>query len=95
MHAVINRMKYDTATATALADDERSDGRNALPGGRGCCLYVTPGGRYFAHHQTVWDGEHDSIEPLTLEEAEELYERLPNHYAPYEEAFPTVEVEEA
>jgi hypothetical protein len=39
-------------------------------------------------------GERDTLEPLSREEAMELYENLPEHAVEYEQAFDTV-VEEA
>jgi len=95
MVAVIDRRKYDTDTATCLADDEFSDGTNRLSYGRCSTLYRTPAGRYFAHHETIWQGERDNIVPLTPEEAEQLYVELPNKSVSYETAFPDVVVEEA
>ena len=44
--------------------------------------------------QTLWQGEIDRLEPLTIEEAIALYEQLPEKSMEFEEAFPGVEVEE-
>lgn len=95
MKAVINRKRYDTSTAIPLADNEFADGRNSFPDGRRCTLYRTKNDRYFAHHETLWEGEHDCIEPLTLEEAEHLYTDLPSQFASFEEAFPEIPVDDA
>jgi hypothetical protein len=43
----------------------------------------------------MWQGERDSIEPLPVAEALELYEQLPEHEVEFEEAFPGELVEEA
>ncbi len=64
--------------------------------GRNTFLYRTPRGRYFALHRSMWQGERDSLEPVSVEDARRLYEgALCEHEAPYEEAFPGVEIEEA
>ena len=86
MKKVINGKSYDTATAEAIADNEFSDGSNRMTGGRSTNLYKTKKGNFFAHHETCWQGEHDTIEPLTKEEAKELYESLDGG-GDYEEIF--------
>ena len=43
----------------------------------------------------MWQGERDSIEPLSKEGAMELYEQLPEHAVEFEEAFPGEVIEEA
>ena len=87
MKRVVNGKLYDTSTAKLIADDEFSDGRNRLSGGRGSYLYKTRKGNFFAYHRTCWEGEHDSICPLSLKEAKEMYEELPNHWVSWEDAF--------
>lgn len=95
MIAIINRKKYDTATATAIADNEFQDGSNRLAHGRATTLYRTPNGGYFSFDETCWQGEHDSINPLSLDQAIDLWEGLPYHTVSFEESFPGVEVTEA
>jgi hypothetical protein len=52
-------------------------------------------GAYFVTHLTQWQGERDKLEPITLAEAQELFETLSEKRMTYEEAFPGVTVEEA
>ena len=89
---IIDRKRYDVKTATLIADDvycvERS-GRNEF-------LYRTANGAYFTVNLTQWQGERDTLTPVTQAEAIELFEgSLTEHYVKYAEAFPGVEVKEA
>lgn len=95
MRAVIGGVRYDTEKAEVIASDCYWDGHNMERNGRNTYLYKTPNGRYFAVHLTMWQGERDSIEPLTKDEAIYLYEQLPEHEMEFEEAFPDEVVEEA
>lgn len=93
MKKVIGGKQYDTDTAESIADNEFSDGSNRMTGGRCTTLYKTKKGNFFVHHETQWQGEHDSIEPLTKEEAIALYEELGDD-GDYKEIF-GIEPEEA
>lgn len=95
MEAIINKVRYRVADATLLAHDEYWDGRNWERGGRNTFLYRSPRGRYFAVHLTKWQGERNYIEPLSEEDAYELYERLPEQEVSVEEAFPSTVIEPA
>lgn len=96
MTRIIGRKRYSTKTATLIADDVYWDGHNMERSGRNTFLYRTPNGAYFRVTLTQWRGEQDSLEPVTLEEAIDLYEGpLSEHYGSYHDAFPTVEVEDA
>jgi len=46
-------------------------------------------------HQTRWSGECTSIEPLTQDEAADLWERLPERRIDFEDAFPGMTLEDA
>lgn len=94
MRKIIGGRRYNTETSTLLADNEYADNSNRLQKGRGTYLYRTPRNAYFKAIVTIWQNEQNSITPLTIEEAQELYERLPNQYLEYEDAFFTT-VEEA
>lgn len=94
MTRVVGGKRYSVSTATLLASDEYWDGHNFERRGRNTFLYRTRGGAYFAVTLTQWQGERDILEPLSREEAMELYERLPEHEVEYEDAFDTA-VEEA
>ena len=95
MTEVIGRKRYDTATATLIAGDDHWDGHNFERQGRQTFVYKTPKGGFFAVHLTCWEGEQDRIEPLTLDEAVELFEGMSEQRLSFEEAFPGVKVEEA
>jgi hypothetical protein len=95
MKQIINRKVYDTETANLLAHDRYWDGSNFERSGRNCYLYSTPNGAYFEHYTTQWQGERDSIRALTLEEALERYEQLPEQVTDFTEAFPGVPLEDA
>ena len=95
MTEVIGRKRYDTKTATLIAGDDHWDGHNFERRGRQTFVYKTPKGGYFATHLTCWEGEQDRIEPLTLDEAVELFEGMSEQRVSFEEAFPGVKVEEA
>ena len=94
MRKVIGGIRYDTEKATIIAHDCYWDGHNYERNGRNTFLYKTKNGRYFVVKQTLWQGEIDRLEPLTIEEAIALYEQLPEKSLDFEEAFPGVEVEE-
>jgi hypothetical protein len=77
MIRIIDGKKYDTNKAVAIADNEyNANPANRLNNGRATTLYRTAKGNFFAYHETCWQGEHDSIEPLGISEAKELFENL-------------------
>jgi hypothetical protein len=93
---IVDGKKYDVRTAKLLASDCYWDGQNWERSGRNCFLYGTPRGNYFTVNLTQWQGERDTLTPVTLEDAVGLYERsLPEHAVEYSEAFPSVTVEDA
>lgn len=98
MTRIIDRKRYSTETATLISGDDYWDGHNWERRGRNSFLYRTPNGAYFAVHLTQWQGENDSLQPLTEGEAIDMYESHAEDgdcRLRYEEAFPDVEVEEA
>jgi len=94
MQRICNGKRYNVATATLLASDEYWDGSNFERHGRNTFLFKTRGGAFFEVNLTQWEGERDTLLPLTEDEAREKYENLPEHHVDYETAFNTV-VEEA
>ena len=92
---IIGRRRYDTGTAMVVASDAYWDGHNWERRGRNTYLFRTPKGAFFAQHLTQWEGERDSLEPLTRDEALSLWERLPEHEMEFEDTFPGVTVTEA
>lgn len=94
MKRVVNGKRYSVSTATLLASDEYWDGSSFERNGRNTFLYRTRGGAYFQVKLTCWQGEHDTLIPISRDEAIDLYEELREHEVDYEEAFDAV-VEEA
>ena len=95
MQAVIEGKRYKVTGSTLLAGDDFWDGHNHERHGRNQFLYRTKKGNFFAIHLTQWQGENDSIEPLSEQEAKELYESLREKRVEYEDAFPGSVAEEA
>jgi hypothetical protein len=87
--------RYDTSKATCIADNEYWDGSNFERHGRNTHLYRTNNGAYFAVHSTQWQGEQNTLEVLSEEEARALYESLSEHNVEWEQAFPGTQIEEA
>lgn len=93
---IIDRKRYSTATATLIASDAYWDGHNFERRGRNAFLYRTPKGAFFVVNQTKWQGEQDTLVPVDIDEAISLYEGpLSEHEVSYEQAFPSIEVQDA
>jgi hypothetical protein len=93
---IIGKTRYSVKTATLIAADDYWDGHNFERHGRNTFLYRTPKGAYFTVTMTQWQGEQDHLEPISQEEAIQLYETsLTEHYENYADAFPGVEVKDA
>jgi len=95
MKKVIDRKVYNTETAEAIATNDFSDGTNKYNCGRTSSLYRTKKGNYFIVHLTCWQGEENSLRPLSLAEAIGEYEKMFEEYDDFEDAFPGVKTEEA
>jgi len=87
MKQIIDRKVYDTKTATLIASDRYWDGHNFERSGRNTYLYKTAKGNFFTHNTTQWQGESDTIQALTVDEAKDLYESLREHDLDFEAAF--------
>lgn len=87
MKQIIDRKVYDTQTATLIASDRYWDGSNFERHGRNTYLYKTSKGNFFSYHTTQWQGERDTIEALTVDQAKDLFEELPEHDEDFETAF--------
>jgi len=93
---IVDRKRYDVKTATLIAHDAYWDGHNFERSGRNEFLYRTPKGNFFTVNLTCWQGERDTLEPITQDEAIELFEdSLTEHEVKYSEAFPGVELKDA
>jgi len=96
MIRIVNRKRYNTETANLIASDAYWDGHNFERGGRNTFLYRTSNGAYFSVNLTMWQGEQDSLSPITQEDAIEYFEGpLTEHFVDYQEAFPDVVIEDA
>lgn len=96
MEEISGGKRYSVKAATLIASDEYWDGHNWERGGRNQFLYRTPNGAYFTVQLTQWQGERDSLTPITQAEAIELYEQsLSEHAVSYAEAFPEVKIVDA
>lgn len=92
---VIGGKRYNTKTATLIADDLYWDGNNMERGGTNTWLFRTDKGNYFTRTQSQWQGSVDGINPLDSEEALDTWERLPEKYVDFETAFPHIVIEDA
>ena len=95
MIRVIDGKRYNTSTATLIASDAYWDGHNWERRGRNEFLYRTQNANYFLFRMTQWQGEADSIEPLSESEAIHHFQNLEEQEVTFEIAFPLVEVEDA
>jgi hypothetical protein len=95
MTQIIDRKRYSVANSTVLAHNEYWDGRNSSRNCRNLWLYKTSKGNYFLVHLSLWESEHDYIEPVDMEYAYEIYESLPCKEAVTSEAFPTIVIKDA
>jgi hypothetical protein len=84
---VVRGKRYSVTTSTLLASNEYWDGSNFDRGGRNTFLYRTKRGAYFQVNLTKWQGERDTLVPLSKDEAKELWEHLPEKSTSYQEAF--------
>lgn len=93
---VIGGKRYNTETATLVAHDCYWDDHNFERQGRNQWLYRTPKGAYFTTRMSFWQGERDTLTPVSLDEAIALYEGpLSEHELEYDQGFPGVTIEEA
>jgi hypothetical protein len=96
MTGIFGRKKYDTATAQKVCSNEFGDSDfDRLNRGRATTLYRTQRGAYFLLHETCWQGERDTIDPVDIEEAMDFYEIASRIEMGFSEAFPNVLLEEA
>ncbi len=95
MTEVIGQKRYSMSTATVLAGDDYWDGSNFERNGRNEFLCRTPNGSFFAVTVSQWQGEADSLTPISQDEAIEMYEHLREKRLEFTEAFPGVEVKDA
>lgn len=90
MAKIVSGKRYNTASATLLADNNFWNGNSFEQGGCNVFLYRTPKGAFFKVVLTQWVGQRDQLIPLTREEALEAWEYLPEKHTTYELAFDAV-----
>lgn len=95
MSRVIGGKRYSVKKAVLIASDLYWDGSNWERRGRNMFLYRAANGSYFTVKLTRWQGERDTLEPVTRETALYLWDQLPEHEASFEVAFPGVQVQDA
>ena len=64
---IIDKKRYNTETAVLLVGDDYWDGHNFERSGRNRFLYKTIKGAYFTLDLTQWQGENDTITPISQE----------------------------
>ncbi len=88
LEAVIEGKRYDTDTATLLADDVVWDGHNFERNGRNTWLLKSPKGQYFFACRSMWQGEVDHIELCSRDDARAFFEvQRNNQHVEYADAF--------
>jgi hypothetical protein len=102
MEQVIAGKRYSTDNATLVAHDRTSwEGKTdrrvtgafiyrgpALERrGKKRFLYQSSKGSFFIHHTSRWPTEKERLEPLTRDQAQDLYSHLPVQLLNWEEAF--------
>ena len=69
VRAMVDKVKYDTEAASALANNFYADGVNEYTDGKAMELYVDDEGRYFFAEYTNWEGVKDRITPVSARDA--------------------------
>jgi hypothetical protein len=78
INQVVNGRRYSTEKAELLAESYGT--------GSGAHLYKSLKGNYFMAYSTIWENSHDSIVPITYDEARIRYEEMVT-LASYEQSF--------
>lgn len=73
MNKVIKGKRYDTETAEFVCSDGILNHNGCT---RSTSLYRKKTGEYFFCHETLWQGEYDSIEPLESSPMDFLEENM-------------------
>lgn len=95
MTRTVRGKRYSVETATLLASDEYWDGSNFERHGRNTFLYRTANGNYFTVTLSQWQGEHSGLTPISMDDALELWDTLPEHETEFGVAFPDVPIKDA
>jgi hypothetical protein len=96
MIRVYNGLLYSVREAVLLAGDDKWNGLSSERNGRNRFLYRTRNNHYFVVTLTNHSDEKDTLEPITPEEAINLYEcNLCEHKVIYSAAFEGMEITDA
>jgi hypothetical protein len=92
---IIDGKRYSTKTGKLLCGNDYWDGQSWERGGTNTFLYRTPKGSYFKFFMTQWEGQSDSIEPVSQERAVWFFVSCPisTQRVTFKEAFPDVIIE--
>ncbi len=69
VRGMVDRILYNTATSSALANNFYADGVNMYTEGRALELYIDKENRYFFAEYYEWEGAKDRIVPVTAKDA--------------------------
>lgn len=75
VRAMVDRVKYDTASSVAIANSFYADGVNKYTDGKAMELYMDKDNRYFFAEYFDWEGAKDRILPVTAEVAAAFIEK--------------------
>ena len=78
---------YNTKTAYLVAHGLYWDGSKQYRFGRNQILYKTKKGEFFILYESMWEDEVDSVEVVSIDEAQALYDSLLFQAMEYDEAF--------
>ncbi|MCX6701227.1 MAG: hypothetical protein NTV68_15140 [Methanomicrobiales archaeon] len=95
LSTIVNGKRYRSDSACLIASDAYWDGRNWERHGRNTFLFKTLKGNFFVQYQSKRRGEQDFIKSLSVEEAVQLYESLPQKEVEFAIAFPDLDIEDA
>jgi hypothetical protein len=89
MQQIIDGTLYDTKTADLVASGPYPKSHGWARGDRVAFLYKTKDGAFFLYRISMWVGESNSIEVMSVDKAMGWYRRLLKSKMSYSEAFDT------
>jgi hypothetical protein len=95
LSVIVNGKRYKTDSACLIASDAYWDGKNWERHGRTTFFFKTLKGNFFSQCLSKRRGEQDLIKPLSVDEAVQLYESLPQKEVEFAVTFPDIHVEDA
>ena len=95
MSAIINRKRYSTKNATLLASENGWNIHDTARDRHCRHLYRTNKGSYFVQYLSAYENEQSYLQPVSFDEALQLYGQASKRYVKLEDAFPCIEIEDA